>query len=550
MKKRTVRRLEIELSDLEAILDRAREAVSPEDHEKLKAAVDTLGVLTRELEAKGTSIRRLRQLLFGYRTEKTSRVLGEVAGAAGPGSVESAIDLPEKTEVDGETAKRKRPGHGRNGVAAYRGAKRRKVAHESLEHGTHCPLCARGKVYRQAKPATLLRIKGMGPLSASVYELERLRCNLCGELFTAASPEWVGEAKYDETAVAMIALLKYGTGLPFYRLAKLEKSLGIPLPPATQWELVHRAAGWFEPAYRELVRQAAQGEVLYNDDTTMKILDLENRPELEPEEGSKQRTGIFTSGIVSTTKGKRIALFFTGRKHAGENLKEVLAQRAQESSPPIQMCDALSRNIPGEFETLLASCTAHARRRFVDVAGSFPGECRHVLETLREVYRNDALARKQVISKDERLAFHQKQSGPLMEGLETWLREQIEERKVEPNSGLGEAIQYMRKHWPRLTLFLRRPGAPLDNTICERALKRAILHRKNALFYKTENGARVGDLFMTLVHTCELEKVDPFDYLVTLQRNHRAVGQSPRDWMPWNYPKAKGQPTTGPDPPG
>ncbi len=544
MKKPPVRRLEVELPELEAILERTREgALSAEDHGKLKAAVDTLAYLTRELEAKGTSIERLRRLLFGYRTETTSRVLGEAAE-----STQSATAPPQAHRVGGpETVRNKRPGHGRNGVKAYCGAQMRKVAHESIEHGTRCPSCARGKVYTQAEPATLLRVRGMAPLSALVYELERLRCNLCGEVFTAASPDGVGEAKYDETAVAMIGLLKYGAGLPFYRLAKLQKSLGIPLPAATQWELVHRAAGSIEPAYRELVRQAAQGEVLYNDDTTMKILALEKPP--EPEEGMKQRTGIFTSGIVSTAEERRIALFFTGRKHAGENLKEVLAQRSLELSPPIQMCDALSRNAPGEFETILGNCMAHARRQFVDVAGSFPGECRYVLETLREIYRNDAAARKRALSKAERLAFHKEQSAPLMDELELWLREQHEERKVEPNSGLGQAITYMQKHWPRLTLFLRQPGAPLDNTICERALKKVILHRKNALFYKTENGARVGDLFMSLIHTAELGHVDPFNYLVALQRHARDVAQNPRDWMPWNYQSARRRPTTGPDPP-
>ncbi|MBK8977690.1 MAG: transposase [Planctomycetes bacterium] len=87
-----------------------------------------------------------------------------------------------------------------------------------------------------------------------------------------------------------------------------------------------------------------------------------------------------------------------------------------------------------------------------------------------------------------------------MAALEGWLEDQIEDRKVEPNSSLGESIVYMRKHWAGLTLFLREPGAPLDNNICERALKKAILHRKNAMFYKTPNGARVGDLFMSLIH--------------------------------------------------
>lgn len=549
MKKREIRRREVELKELEAILDRTSEGpLSPKDREKLKAAVDTLAVLTRELETKGISILRLRRLVFGPSTEKTSRVLGDAVRAEG-GSTDST---DEAGVGDGESAgegapvRAKRPGHGRNGVAAYRGADKVEVKHPSLIHGAGCPSCSKGKVYLQKEPASLLRIRGMAPMQASVYELERLRCNLCGEVFTAEAPEGVGTAKYDETATGMIALLKYGCGLPFYRLEKLENTLGVPLPSSTQWELVQGGAGFLDPVHREFIRRGAQGEVLYNDDTAMKILDFVPP---EPEKGSEERTGVFTSGIVSIGGDRRIALFFTGNRHAGENLERVLKERARELSPPIQMCDALSWNTCGEFETIVSNCLAHARRQYVDVAGSFPEECRYVLETLGRVYHNDALAREGKMSKEERLAFHQEQSAPIMEGLEGWLREQTDQRRVEPNSGLGEAITYMRKHWERLTLFLRQAGAPLDNTICERALKRAVLHRKNALFYKTENGARVGDLYMSLIHTAELAGEDPFDYLVTLLRNPRPVQRSPADWMPWNYRESLKRITSGDPPP-
>ena len=259
----------------------------------------------------------------------------------------------------------------------------------------------------------------------------------------------------------------------------------------------------------------------------------------ESNESSKlnsERTGIFTSGIVSTREGREIALFFTGRKYAGENLADVLRQRASDLGPPIQMCDGLlSRNLPKEFEVLLSNCTVHARRGFVDVATRFPDECRYVLETLRDVYRNDALAKEQGMPPEERLAFHKAQSGPLMEGLKNWLDEQITEKKVEPNSGLGDAIFYMKNHWTKLVLFLHVAGVPLDNSICERALKKAILHRKGSLFYKTQKGANVGDLFMSLIYTCERCRADPFDYLVELQKHGTELAQSPDAWMPWNY---------------
>ena len=94
----------------------------------------------------------------------------------------------------------------------------------------------------------------------------------------------------------------------------------------------------------------------------------------------------------------------------------------------------------------------------------------------------------------------------------------------------------MLKHWPALTLFLREPGAPLDNNVCERALKKAILHRKNSLFYRTVHGAFVGDLYMSLIPTAELTGVAPFPYLVALMRHPKEVAEAPESWLPWNYP--------------
>ena len=122
-----------------------------------------------------------------------------------------------------------------------------------------------------------------------------------------------------------------------------------------------------------------------------------------------------------------------------------------------------------------------------------------------------------------------------MDQLKGWAQAQLDDRTVEPNSGLGKAIAYLNNHWEKLTLFLRIAGAPLDNNICERALKKAILHRKNALFYRTPNGARVGDVFMSLIHTCQLNGVNPFDYLTELQQHAGALARNPGDWMPWNY---------------
>jgi hypothetical protein len=249
----------------------------------------------------------------------------------------------------------------------------------------------------------------------------------------------------------------------------------------------------------------------------------------------KERTGTFTSGIVSIRGGRRIALFFTGRRHAGENLQRVLQERASELGLAIQMCDALDRNLPRELRTLVANCVAHARRNFVDLADIFPAECLHVLEQLALVYKVDEEARRLGLSGAERLRLHEEKSAQVMEDLKAWLDSQLKAKKVEPNSSLGEAINYMLTRWEKLTVFLRVEGAPLDNSICERALKKAILLRKNSLFYKTQHGAQVGDLFLSLIHTCQLLGVNPFEYLGTLKRHAREIARAPGEWMPWNF---------------
>src|SRR5215831_15875468 len=379
------RGVDVNLDELDRVLDGARETpLSEADCEKVKTALHALAAM----------------LVRPRNTEKTNAVLpkSEDPGKDGGPQPEESSTPPAK-------------GHGRNGAEAFRGAQKIEIKHPNLKHGDRCPDCGQGNVYGQKQAKVLVRIIGQAPLAATVYSLERLRCGACGQVFTAHEPEGVGPEKYDETAAAMIALLKYGGGTPFYRLEQLETQLGIPMPAATQWEVVEEAAEVIKPAHQELIRQAAQGEVLHNDDTSMRVLEMEREP-------SDERTGVFTSGIVSTASGVKIALYFTGRQHAGENLADVVKQRAPGLKAPIQMCDALSRNTPKlspGVEILLANCLAHGRRQFVEVAQNFPEECRHVLESLGEVYRYDAEARDGALTAAERLRFHQEHSGPVME---------------------------------------------------------------------------------------------------------------------------------------
>ena len=461
------KRIDLSASEADALLERlAKGELEPEDYEILGTMVKSWLWLSGVVQDAKISIRELKKLIFGAKTEKTRKVL-----------------KPETADKQTSWSKKKSPGHGRNGADAYTGAERICLKCAQVRPGDRCPRCGKGKLYAY-EPSEIVCIRGQAPLQATVYEQERLRCNVCGAGFKASTPPEAVGPKYDASAGSMMALLHYGCGFPFNRLDGLQGNLGIPLPSSTQWDVLNSMAHEIYPVFEEFNRHAAAGEIFHNDDTTGRVLTLEKQIAEEIEtcraQGKNCRTGVFTTGIVAETEGRHIALFFTGRKHAGENLSDLLDKRPENLSTPIQMCDALSRNAPKGFKRLLANCLCHGRREFVKIIEDFPDKCRHVLETLREVYKHDAFTKDQGMSKEDRLAFHQQNSKPIMEEFFMWLNAQLDEKEVEPNSRMGGAINYMIKHWEELTLFLRVPGAPLDNNVCERALKAPIRYRNNS----------------------------------------------------------------------
>ncbi|MFC1817441.1 transposase, partial [Thermodesulfobacteriota bacterium] len=340
-------RIDLNLDQVDALLKRVETgSLQDGDYEIIKAMVETIHLLSQSVDQKATSIRRLLRMLFGDRTEKLKNVIKDKSSK----SKDSSGNRTDKND------KPKPKGHGRNAATDYSGADQIKVPHATKKSGDNCPSCLKGKLYQMKVPKSVVRITGKAPIHATVYQIQKLRCNLCGEIFKADTPAGIGEEKYDAASGAMIALLQYGSGLPFNRLQQLQGSCGVPLPASTQWEIVEQVADRIYPVYIEFNRQAAQGDVIYNDDTTMKILALMQNND---EQDQSERKGMFTTGILSTTNNQKIALFYTGRKHAGENMADLLEQRQTDRSPPIQMCDALSRNTSEAFKTILANCLSH-----------------------------------------------------------------------------------------------------------------------------------------------------------------------------------------------
>lgn len=548
----------VSLEVIEEILAQTSAVLSGDKQSLLRGLLESFYGVTERLRQQNATLARLRRFLGMTSSEKMADVLGHGCGSAAaadetqpatppadPAPVavppHHATPAPSAAEQEPPPAKEKpkAKGHGRVPASSYPDAPCFPVLHEKLHPGDLCPLCGRGRLYELPQPAQILRIVGQPPLAAVCWNCQRLRCGGCGHVFTARAPAAAQGPKYDETAVAMIALLRYRAGLPLHRLDHLERHLATPVPASTQWDVVQQRVSDVRPIFDELCRQAAQGQVVHNDDSYARILAFmgKRRAALlaKGELPDPERTGIFTTAIVSILEDKPIALFFTGRKHAGENLTDLLRQRAAGQPAPLLMSDALERNVPTGHAVVEANCLAHGRRHVVDEIANFPSECEYLLARLGKVYRVDHLSRRFRLSPEKRLRVHQRWSGPVMDALQAWMTAQFAEKRVEPNSGLGRAMKYLLKRWEKLTRFLRVAGAPVDNNICERALKMAIRHRNNSLFYKSQHGANVGDVYMTLIHTAELHGANPFDYLTSLQRHAKAVKEHPADWMPWNY---------------
>jgi transposase len=538
----------------------------PSEYILLMDCFEWIERLQAEVDSKDASIERIKRLKFSP-GESARQVLGETrdnrpanadpasgvapksdANAAGEAAkscsgTSDAADKGNNAAAKGpcSTKRKRRPpkdgGHGRRPADSYRADKEEPLHHPHLRPGDRCPACRKGTLY-VPRPKVRVHIKAQAPLTATKYKIYELRCRLCGEIHSFEIPI-EARRKYHESAVAQIAYQLYRVGVPMHTNMRVQENAGVPMPVGTQWELLDYWEPFIRPAVQELIRQAANAPQLYNDDTPNKILNLyeqERRILLGPDAGD--RTGVFTSAIVAeTADGYTITLYFTGPRHAGENLRIVLRFRAAGLPPPRLMCDALPHNVPNGFELIVSNCCAHGRRQFVDVYKKFEEEVRIVIHFFSFIYAVDDEARRLNLSPEERLRLHRQKSRPVMIQMALWMRDLLRDRKVEPNSGLGKAIRYLRKHWIKLTRFYRVIGAKLDNNITERAIKTAIRHRKNSLFHRTLRGAQVGDTFTTLIVTAERCGIEPVRYLTALMQNADALACDPADWMPWSYQK-------------
>jgi transposase len=536
--------LHLSRQDGEALIERLhREALTAQDRRVLEQVLRWYFWLRFALQEARFSLKRLRALVFGDTSKQrppkppAGGGCARGDGAGGPGAAPAETPGPQANDANAPPSTRaQRSGHGRQGAQAYRGAEHAVCRHETLAVGERCPVCGCGRLYR-VEPGVEVRLDGHALLSAVRYVLEKLRCSACGQVFTAAAPAEAGAEKYSARARAVLVLGRYYLGVPLYRLEGYQAMVGVPVSDATQWDQIERVADCAYPVFEHLKELAAQGEVIYQDDTHVRILSLiaENRRR-QAHGNTEERTGMYTTALVAQQGAQTICLYFAGRAHAGENLEALLTHREADRGKPLVMSDALAHNNTADEGALIrCHCLAHGRRKFTELEEVFPDECAVVIEALKQVFDHEEEARVQQMSAETRLRYHQQSSGPIMEQLKHWLDAQFEERSVEPNSSLGKAFHYLLTHWQTLTRFLEVPGAPLENNMAERALKLAIRQRKNSLFYKTDYSAYIASMLTSLIATSLHAGVNALDYLVALQEHRAAVFSDPAAWLPWNY---------------
>lgn len=511
--KKKLREFKITLDELDALLDRLEQkALLDTDYSLIIELIKNFTAVQEQFKNSTSTVKKLQKLMFGPKTERAQL----------PGDL--------KATDTGEPAQ----GHGKKPVDQWVDQPSQICfhAHEGVKEGQLCPKCEQGKLYR-FKPSVRVRIVANRALDVEQHEVERFRCSACGWLYTATPHE--NYRKHPEAtpeAMVMSALLRYQSGFPIYRLISFLRVQGVYLTWTKVWTLI---LGVFEPAVRvfeTLWKLAANAKLAQNDDTKMRVIDLmkANKTKKKGDRIAIQTTGL----VMHLQNGHKVMLYKTGHKNAGENLQDILTHRTHPDLAQ-QMSDALTANGTGKIKTEPGGCLDHFRREYYDLYDDWTPECELVLTHLREVYKIDAQTKKQNLAPAQRLKLHQEKSTPHMDAVYEWMNLQQSEKRVEPNSNLGKAIQYGMNHWTKLTAFLRLEGMPISNAEVERLLKKAVIHRKNSLSYKNEKGAWVGDVLMSLIQTATEAKVNVFRYLTSLVEYKDLVKELPEQWLPWNY---------------
>ena len=533
-------------------------ALSDEDINTILKLIAFNAWLQEQLSRAKLSIKKLRRI-FGFTSESTNtgnknnkdpNTENNNTNTINDNNSENSASADDKSDEEKKTTASanwdKNANHGCTAVSDYTGCPviDAGFTDDDILDSGFCSCCAqsgdRAKL-EYASPSVLVFLEGTPLVSGNRVSLKRAKCSVCETYFTANLPaKFKGRSKYSHTAKSAIAIQHYYAGQAFKLTEGLQKAQGVPLADATQYDLMdslYNAVIIY--VFCALKVCASNGYTFYFDDTTGRVIDqiVKNKNSIT----RKDKKSIHATALLSEYEGHRIYLFQTNTKTAGQTFAQLIENR-QSSDDFITMSDASANNFPQLDESLLAKwvislCLSHSRRKFHELIDDKGGDedCRLVLKIIGNVYSNERHCKDANLNNEDRLSYHQQHSAPEMIALRTWLNNLLLYKQVEPNSPMGEAIAYLLKRWVFLTQFLQTVGAPLDNNICEIAIKVLIRYRNNSRFYKTLYGASIGDAMMSVLHTAVAAGINPFDYLNTLQLYSDAVQTNPDQWLPWNY---------------
>lgn len=439
----------------------------------------------------------------------------------------------------GKPRKKGRHNHGRRGAREFDSPLQRYFGHPSIENaGETCPDCHKGGLYPHY--GQWHRFEGQPLLRVLVVNYEIWRCTLCAQSYPSPIAQDIlddGKIRqsFGYSATALIVISKHFLGTPWARQQRLQKMLKLPVSASTLSDRTHEFGEIVSPVYDYLHRLAANAWLFYSDDTGIRILKLKSEVKTQRKTQKETlRTGVHTSVIMAVLEGGvRVALFKSGILHAGEYLDEILKHRDEGIPAPIHMADGSSCNPATVCPTIQAACNSHGRRKVEERQDKYPEHWEIVDKTYHDVYANESLTRE--LTPTARLDFHKENSRPLMDSMFNWMKTELDNKNVEPNSQLGGIFEYFLARKTALLAFTEHEGAPLDNNAVEQLIKLVALIRKNAMFFMSLTGANNADKILTVGATAGMCSVNLYDYFVCLQRYAAQVKQNPENFLPWNY---------------
>ena len=521
--------VEIDRKSLAELMIRVEEAIehdlalSVDDLKMLLLAISTLSTLQEKIENSDVTLHKLRKLLG--MVQQSERRQG------------AKKDLDKKNNPKNNRTKKRKPKPPHEPpVVVYH-----KIT--DYQRGQCCPGCEVGKLYKQ-EPSKFLRVTGHARFEAEQHIVDQLRCNACQQIYKAPLPESVledGDATqmYGYSARTLMAIDKFFSGLPYYHQGNLAHIFGHAISASTLFDQCEQVANAVMPVFYEFKKQAATAYQFLLDDTHNRI--LEQSPELRDKpngKGKVLRTGVYSSGLIAQlSDGHEIVLFETSLGHAGEHLDSILTFRPPGLIPPLTMSDALSSNLVTAVAVKAAHCNAHARRQFYDIESLYPDDVDWVLKMYGKIWKADDEAKEKNLNPQQRLAYHQQHSLPVMQSIRHWGEAKRAADDFEEHAAFCRAIKYFLRHYEQLTLFCVEPSALIDNNRMEEKLKIVIRGRKTAHFYKTVNGAGVANVLISLIATAYNAGENVYDFLKGLQRYQNHLKSNPVAWLPWNYKK-------------